>query len=64
MACPNSPEGGYHRFPLASNGLEFETRCTYCGAEKTLRPFTDEADNWGTPSQRRARAKALRHEPS
>jgi hypothetical protein len=40
MACPSSPEpDGYHRFKLAPKGLEFETRCVHCGAEKQLRPF-------------------------
>jgi hypothetical protein len=39
MACPSSPEDGYHRFRLEPHGLEFETRCAYCGAEKLLKPL-------------------------
>jgi hypothetical protein len=39
MACPASPEDGYHRFKLAPKGLMFATQCLYCGAAKLLRPL-------------------------
>jgi hypothetical protein len=50
MACPASPEDGYHRFRLEPHGLEFETRCIHCGAEKSLKPF--EAETAMTTDQR------------
>lgn len=43
MACPQSPEAGYHRFKLEPRGLEFDTVCVYCGAQKTLHPFAEQA---------------------
>ena len=51
MACPSSPEpDGYHRFRLEPHGLEFATRCAYCGTEKSLKPF--EAETAMTTDQR------------
>jgi hypothetical protein len=38
MACPTSPDGGYHRFKLPGTGLTFEAICSYCGALKQFYP--------------------------
>jgi hypothetical protein len=59
VACPSSPEpDGYHRFKLAPKGLEFETRCIYCGAEKLLKPFDDTA----TTTDQRGRRQSPRQQ--
>jgi hypothetical protein len=50
MACPSSPEDGYHRFKLQPHGLEFAIRCLYCGEAKSLKPF--EAETAMTTDQR------------
>jgi hypothetical protein len=41
MACPDSPEEGYHRFRLAATGALLHTACVYCGTERVIAPFDE-----------------------
>ena len=41
MACPVSPEEGYHRFPLPATGALLRTACVYCGEERVITPFAE-----------------------